>query len=168
VRVKRGLSYGSGSALAARREAGLFEASAQTKNQSADEVAGLLLAEIGKLATAPASPTELDARKSTLTGEFGRSAATGDGLGRLLAQNAVENIDPHDVDRYIARTEAVTAAQAQAAAARLVDPAQADVIVVGDAKLFLPALKLRFGTVDVVAADKLDLDAADLGAQPQR
>jgi len=168
VRVKRGLSYGSGSALAARREAGLFEASAQTKNESADEVAGLLLAEIGRLDTAPASSAELDARKSTLTGEFGRSAATGDGLGRLLAQNAVENIDPHDVDRYIARTEAVTAAQAQAAAARLVDPAQADVIVVGDAKLFLPALKLRFGTVDVVAADKLDLDAADLGAQPQR
>jgi len=167
VRVKRGLSYGSGSALGARREAGLFEASAQTKNESADEVAGLILAEIGKLGAAPASPAELDARKSTLTGEFGRSAATGDGLGRLLAQDAVENIDPHDVDRYIARTEAVTAEQAKAAAAKLVDPAQADVIVVGDAKLFLPALKTRFGTVEVVAADKLDLDAPDLGAKPQ-
>ena len=164
VRVKRGLSYGSGSQLAARREAGLFEASAQTKNESADEVAGLLLAEIGRLDTAPASSAELDARKSTLTGEFGRAAATGDGLGRLLAQDVVEDIAPQDVDHYIARTEAVTPAQAQAAAARLVDPAKADVIIVGDAKLFLPALKKRFGTVDVVAADKLDLDAPDLGA----
>jgi len=164
VRVKRGLSYGSSSEIAARREAGLFEASAQTKNESADEVAGLLLAEIGKLDMAAASPAELDARKSTLTGEFGRSAATGDGMGRLLAQDAVENIDPEDVDRYIARTEAVTPAQEQAAAARLVDPAQADVVVVGDAKDFLPALKKRFGTVDVVEADKLDLDAPSLGA----
>ena len=168
VRVKRGLSYGAGSALAARREAGLFEASAQTRNPSADEVAGLLLAEIGKLSAAPASGAELDARKSTLTGEFGRNAATGDGLGRLLAQDAVENIAPQDVDRYIARTQAVTPAQAQAAAAKLVDPANADVIVVGDAKLFLPALKTRFGTVEVVAADKLDLDAADLGAVAEK
>jgi len=164
VRVKRGLSYGSGSQLAARREAGLFLASAQTKNESADEVAGLLLAEIDKLAAAPAAPGELDARKSTLTGEFGRSAATGDGLGRLLATDAVEDIAPGDVDRYIARTEAVTPAQEQAAAKRLVDPATADVVVVGDAKAFLPALKTRFGTVDVVEADKLDLDAPDLGA----
>jgi len=146
VRVKRGLSYGSGSQLAARR------------------VAGLLLAEIDKLAAAPAAPGELDARKSTLTGEFGRSAATGDGLGRLLATDAVEDIAPGDVDRYIARTEAVTPAQEQAAAKRLVDPATADVVVVGDAKAFLPALKTRFGTVDVVEADKLDLDAPDLGA----
>jgi len=167
VRVKRGLSYGSSSEIAARREAGLFEASAQTKNESADDVAGLLLAEIGKLDTAPASAAELDARKSTLTGEFGRSAATGDGMSRLLAQDAVESIDPQDVDHYIARTEAVTPAQEQAAALRLVDPAQADVVVVGDAKAFLPALKKRFGTVDVVEADKLDLDAQNLGASGQ-
>jgi zinc protease len=168
VRVKRGLSYGSGSQLAARREAGLFEASAQTKNESADEVAGLLLAEIGKLDAAPASSAELDARKSTLTGEFGRAAATGEGMSRLLAQDVVEDIAPQDVDHYIARTEAVTPAQAQAAAARLVDPAKADVIIVGDAKLFLPALKKRFGTVDVVAADKLDLDAPNLGAVAEK
>jgi len=164
VRVKRGLSYGSNSQLAARREAGVFEASAQTKNESADEVAGLILAEIDKLGAAPAPAAELDARKSTLTGEFGRSAATGDGLGRLLAVDAVEGIPPSDVDHYIARTEAVTPAQEAAAAKRLVDPAAADVVVVGNAKDFLPALKQRFGTVAVVEADKLDLDAPDLGA----
>ena len=76
----------------------------------------------------------------------------------------MEDIAPGDVDRYIARTEAVTPAQEQAAAKRLVDPAVADVVVVGDAKAFLPALKKRFGSVDVVEADKLDLDAPDLGA----
>jgi len=164
VRVRRGLSYGSGSALIGRREAGLFEASAQTKNESADDVAALILAQIDALSAAAAPPAELDARKSALTGEFGRAAATGDGLGRLLAQDAVENIAPDDIDHYIARTEAVTPPEEQAAAARLVDPAKADVIVVGDAKYFLPALKKRFGSVAVVEAGKLDLDAPDLGA----
>ncbi len=167
VRIKRGLSYGSGSQVAARRDGGIFLASAQTKNESADEVAGLLLTEIDKLRAEPAPTGELIARKSTLTGEFGREAATGEGLGRMLSQDAVENVDPADVDRYIASTETVSGDAEKAAAARLVDQATADVIVVGDAKFFLPALKKRFGAVSLVEADKLDLDAADLGAKPQ-
>jgi zinc protease len=167
VRIKRGLSYGSGSAVVARRSSGLFEASAQTKNESADEVAGLLLSEVARLGAEAAPPVELAARKSTLTGEFGREAATGEGLGRMLSQDVVEDVDPADVDRYIAGTEAVTGEAEKTAAAHMVDPATADIVVVGDAKFFLPALKERFGTVSVVEADKLDLDAADLGAKPQ-
>jgi len=57
--------------------------------------------------------------------------------------------------------------QEEAALSRLVDPAKADVIVVGDAKMFLPALQKRFGTLALVDADKLSLDAADLGAAVQ-
>ncbi len=50
IRIKRGLSYGAGSALDARRQAGSFGGSAQTKNASAVEVVGLLLGEFGRLA----------------------------------------------------------------------------------------------------------------------
>ncbi len=43
IRIKRGLSYGAGSSLDTRRNVGPFSASAQTKNQSATQVADLLL-----------------------------------------------------------------------------------------------------------------------------
>ena len=42
IRIKRGLSYGAGSSIDPRREVGPFSASAQTKNESAAEVAGLM------------------------------------------------------------------------------------------------------------------------------
>src|ERR1044071_2067451 len=53
IRIKRGLSYGAGSALEARRDVGPFLASAQTKNESGAQVADLLLGEIGRMSSAP-------------------------------------------------------------------------------------------------------------------
>ena len=58
---------------------------------------------------------------------------------------------------------AVSADQARAAAAKLIDPAQADVVIVGDARLFLDDVKKRFGDkVEVIPAGRFDLDAATL------
>src|SRR5206468_8968991 len=53
IRIKRGLSYGAHSSLDARRDVGPFSASAQTKNESAAEVAKLLMAELKRFATDP-------------------------------------------------------------------------------------------------------------------
>ena len=49
IRIKRGLSYGSGSSLDARREAGPFVAITQTRNDAADQVVALTLGEMTKL-----------------------------------------------------------------------------------------------------------------------
>src|SRR6267142_1706422 len=66
IRIKRGLSYGAGSSLDARRDVGPFIASAQTKNQSGAQVSELLLGEVSRLATAPVSEAELTPRKAVL------------------------------------------------------------------------------------------------------
>jgi len=163
IRIKRGLSYGSGSAISTHRTAGLFEASAQTKNESADEVAGLLMQQIDALSQSPAPAAELEGRKASLTGEYGRSAATASGLGGILAGDAAEGVPIDELSRYIPETNAVTADAAQAAAAKVVDRANADIVVVGDAKLFLDALKKRYGAVEVIEADKLDVDRVAAG-----
>ena len=124
----------------------------------------------GGLAGYPAferTAAELDARKASLTGEYGRAAATGGGLGQILSADAVKGVPLGEIAHHIDLIDAVDAVQARAAVAKLVDPTAADVVVVGDAKLFLPALKARFGAVQIVPADKLDFDAPDLGAKPQ-
>ena len=51
IRIKRGLSYGAGSSIDPRREVGPFTAFAQTKNESAAEVAGLMQSELKRLVT---------------------------------------------------------------------------------------------------------------------
>ncbi|MFY8139397.1 MAG: M16 family metallopeptidase, partial [Caulobacter sp.] len=93
IRVKRGLAYGAGSGLSARRVVGGFSASTQTKNESAGEVIGLIRGEMSRMATVPATPAELAARKSVLVGGFGRDLGTTDGLAGVLGGLAVSGVD---------------------------------------------------------------------------
>jgi zinc protease len=163
VRVKRGLSYGAGAALDARRDAGLFTASAQTKNQSADEVAGLMLHLEATLASAPLPPEELAARKASLVGGFGRSAATSAGLAEVLGRYATLGVDLSEVQSFTGKLEQVTADETKAAAPKLADPARTSLVIAGDAKLFLADLKKRYPNLVVIQAAKLDPGRPDLG-----
>ena len=162
IRIKRGLSYGAGSALDARRFTGPFVARVQTKNESAPEVVDLILAELKKLGQAPAQPEELSVRQAALAGGYGRTLGTSEGLAATLSSYALQDIPLSEIGRYQDRVRAVTPDQAQAFAAALLDPGRADVIVVGDGKLFLPALKAKFPELQVIPAAQLDLDSPGL------
>ena len=50
----------------------------------------------------------------------------------------------------------------QAAAARYLDPAEASIIVVGDAKTFLEPLRKLYPALEVIPIGKLNLDAPAL------
>ena len=87
IRIRRGLSYGSGSSLDARADPGPFMAVTQTRNDAAAEVLGLILAEMRRLGAEPIPSAELVARRASLTGDFGRNAETTSGVAgpdRLL------------------------------------------------------------------------------------
>ena len=166
VRIKRGLSYGASSRVDARASVGLFTATAQTKNASAAEVAGLVLDEVKKLGAAPIPPTEFAARKASLTGNYGRAIDTSAGMAGVLTSDALYGVDLREVGLYTQKVNAVTAAEAEAAAPAAVDPASASVIVVGDAKQFLAPLKARFPNVEVIPAAAFDADSPTLTHQP--
>ena len=78
IRVKRGLSYGAGSALTRGVGPGPLSFSA-TKNESGAEVAALALDEV-KLATGDVAETELKPRKASLIGGFARGLETNNGV----------------------------------------------------------------------------------------
>ena len=162
IRIKRGLSYGAGSSLAARRAVGAFQAQAQTKNESAPEVVDLIAAEMTKLAAEPVSADELKARKSVLIGGFGRALGTAGGLGGVLGDLAVQDVPLEEIGAYTAKVEAVSADQVNAFAAGYLSPADAAVVVAGDAKLFEAGLRERAPDLRIVAAEDLDLDSETL------
>jgi zinc protease len=165
VRVKRGLSYGANSRIDERTSGGLFTASAQTKNESAVEVADLLMREAKKLGTQPIAADELEPRKAALIGGFGREVETSAGLAGLLTDYATNGVPLNEIANFTPKTAAVTAAQAQAAAASAIDPSKISLIIVGDAKLFGAKLKAEYPNAVVIPAASLDLDRADLGAK---
>jgi zinc protease len=162
IRVKRGLSYGANSRLAANGPTGSFRAAAQTKNESAVQVLDLIAAEMKGLATTPAGAEELKARKSVLVGGYGRSLATTGGLADILGDLALYGVPLDEITRYTAKVEAVDAGQVQAFAGRVLTPQSASVIIAGDAKTFGEGLKAQRPDLEVIPAGELDLDAATL------
>jgi zinc protease len=162
IRIKRGLSYGAASILDARRDVGPFLAVTQTKNQSGAEVASLLLGEIKRLGDEPVSETELAPRKAVLVGNFGRNLETNAGLVNLFGNLALHGLNLNEINHYVERVQVVKAGDVQKFAGTRLNAKEASIIVVGDAKQFLPALQKQFPSIEVIPAADLDLNTANL------
>ena len=162
IRIKRGLSYGAGSSFEFRREVGPFTASAQTKNESAAEVAGIIVDEMNRMATAAVDPGELTPRKATLIGDYARGIETSRGLTRRLAALALYGLPLEEITRYITGVQAITPEQVREFAKSSLAGGAVDVVIVGDAKKFLEPLKARFKDVEVIPAAQLDLNSPTL------
>ena len=162
IRVKRGLSYGAGSSLDTRRWAGSFSAQAQTKNESGAEVASLTLAEISKLGTGDLPDSELTTRKASLNGNFARALETTGGLVGQVSSLAIYGVSFDQINQFVSRVDAVKAEDVKSFAATHLKIDGTSVIVVGDAKKFLPALQKEFPQVEVIPVAELDLNSASL------
>jgi zinc protease len=162
IRIRRGLSYGAGSSLSARRAPGPIVASAQTRNDAAVQVYELMRAEIARIGAEPAPASELNARKAVLIGSFGRSVETTAGLAGQISTLALFGLPPERLNTYVADITAVTPEQARAAAARYFVLSEADVVVVGDAQHFYDGLRRLRPNAERIPADDLNLDSETL------
>jgi zinc protease len=162
IRIKRGLAYGAGSGLAARRGPGYVSANTQTKNPSAPEVVGLIIDTMKGMGAAPVPAGELASRKAVLIGDFGRDTETTGGIAGILGDYVVEEIPLSELKAFTPKIDGIDAAAVQRAAQRLLDPTGASIIVVGDAKLFIDELRKKYPNVEVIGADKLNLDSPTL------
>ncbi len=162
VRIKRGLAYGASSGVQARRLPGIVAARTQTKNPTAAEVVTLIEAEMARMGREPVPVAELETRKAVLVGGFGRTIETTDGVAGILGNYVVQAVPLGELQRYIASVGAVDPAATQAAAAALLDPKAASIVVVGDAKQFIEPLRKAYPTVEVIPEAALKLDSAKL------
>jgi zinc protease len=162
IRVKRGLSYGAGSSLDTRRWAGSFSASASTKNESGAEVAALTLDEVSKLASGDVSESELKTRKASLVGNFARALETNNGLVGQIGSLAIYGLSFDEINKFVGNVEAVKPADIKRFAAANFNTDSASLIVVGDAKKFLPDLQKQFSQIEVIPVAELDLNSAGL------
>ncbi len=162
IRIKRGLSYGAGSNLMPRRDAGLWLASAQTKNPSAAQVVELMLGEFRRLGSTRVSADELAARKATLIGSYGRSLETTAGLAEQVGELAVYGVPLDEIGKYIEQVQAVTPKQVQKYADKHLDAGAGTVVVVGDAAQFAAGIRKAHPQAVLLEATALDLDSPTL------
>lgn len=162
IRINRGLSYGAGSGFSWRSTYSNFGTRTQTKNESAAEVAELVMAEINKLSSSPIADTELVPRKSVLTGGFGRNLETTDGLAAAVADLYSFGLPASQLNAYTRNVEAVTDAQIRDFARG--NLSGGDLVIVGDYAKFRDDLAKRFpnAQVQVIPAANLDLSRDNL------
>lgn len=164
IRIKRGLSYGAGSNLDARRDAGQFIVSAQTKNESAAEVAKLMQVELRRLGREPAKGEELRSRKAMLTGRYARSMETNFGVAGQISSIITCDLPLNSLDKYIPSINQVTSTDI-ASFAREYLSKPPGLVVVGQAPAFAESLKKDWNEVEVIPESNLDLNRTELVKQ---
>jgi zinc protease len=150
IRIKRGLSYGVGSNLDLRRDAGVLRLGVQTKNPSAPEVLQLVGSELDRLAAEPVPAAELAARKAALIGNFGRAMETTAGLADEAGALALAGLPLTDLNQRITNLDAVSAAEVQAFAKAHFGTAQRRFAVAGVASEFASQLGNGWRVVPVM------------------
>jgi zinc protease len=162
IRIKRGLSYGAGSNFGWRWEKANFSTSTQTKNESAAEVAELVLAEIERLTTDSVSEAELNPRKLVLTGDFGRDLETTGGLADKVGELYGFYLSPQELNSFISNVQSTSSTQIKAFAQNYLKGG--NIIIVGDYSVFKADLAKRFPNmkIEVIKADSLDLSKDNL------
>ena len=161
IRIKRGLSYGASSSIEARRQSGLFSAAAQTKNESAAEVAQLVTAELKRMVTDPVDGAELEGRKAVLIGRYARDLETNEGFVDHIAELSAYDLPLDTLDKYIPAVNKVTSEGVTDFAKKEL-ATEASLIIVGKASAFLDALKKTTPDVRVIEQKDLDLNQPNL------
>lgn len=162
IRIKRGLSYGAGSAFGWRGGATNFSTRTQTKNQSAAEVAELVVGELRRLADTDAAETELNPRRLVLTGGFGRNLETTGGLTAALADLYSFGIPTSELNKYMTSVTGVSSSNVKDFASKYLH--DGELIIVGDYSIFKEDLAKRFPDmkIEVIKADELDITKDNL------
>lgn len=162
IRLKRGLSYGARSGFSWRADETNFNANTQTKNESAAQVAELIKIEINKLANDSIKETELIPRKAVITGGFGRGLQTNNGLAARLRDLYLYDLSPNELNSFMNNVRNVSDQQIKDFASN--NLLGGDMIIVGDAKMFMEDLKKRFPNqkIEVIKASDLNLNSSNL------
>lgn len=167
IRTKRGLSYGAYSSLATRADEATLSAQAQTKNETADEVAAVFFDEFKKLGNETMDEDALQKRRLFLGGALARQLETSGGFNGIVASFLLRGIEPAEAFEIAERLSAVSTEDVAQMAGEFLDPERASLVIVGDARYFLDDLKALRGDVEVVPFSELDLSRVSLKRSPE-
>ena len=102
-----------------------------------------------------------------MIGGFSRNLETAGGLVNQVASLALHGMGLDEINRYINNVQAITTADIQKFAGTRLDAKTSNIIIVGDAKAFLPELQKKYQNVEVIPVAELDLNSATLRKKPQ-
>lgn len=161
LREEKGWTYGAYSGLNRYRGVGSFVATAEVRNEVADSSLREMLHQMERLTTEPIAAPALEAALGALVGRFPLTVETVQQVAGQVSSSILLGLPPDYLSTYRTRLAAVTAAQALEGAKAAIRPAEAAIVVVGDAKVLLGGLA-EIGAVRVVGTDGAEVPAEQL------
>ncbi|HWC96889.1 MAG TPA: pitrilysin family protein [Candidatus Sulfopaludibacter sp.] len=152
IRERDGFAYDAHSEYSTNREAAMFSAVTQVRNEVIEPALKDVLEEMDKLGTAAVAAPELSNVKNYMSGLYLLRLETQDGLATQLNSMKTLGLPDNYLETYTTRVRSVEPDQIQAAAKKYLSTGQAAIVVVGDASKIGDALK-KFGEVTVVKAN---------------
>jgi zinc protease len=145
VREKRGLTYGVYSYLVPLDHAALVLASSSTVNAKAGEALDIMRGEWKRMAERGVTEQELADAKTYLTGSFPLQFNSTSAIARILLQVKRDDLGIDYLDKRDAYINAVTPADVQRVAKRLLDPTTLLTVLVGRPEGVTPTRTLEDG-----------------------
>jgi predicted Zn-dependent peptidase len=152
LREKHGYTYGSSSAFGYNKDAGYFQATAETRNDVTAPAITEILGEINRLQNEPVPEKELELQRQYNVGNYLLSL---ENAGRVASR--VQDIDQYGLPAdfyktYAKRMSAVTAPKVKDLADKYLSTKDTAIVVVGDAKQVRESLE-KLGKVVVYDTD---------------
>jgi zinc protease len=150
LRERNGFTYGVRSSYSLRSRPGPFEVSTSVGNDATAPAVREIFAEMETLAEDGPTEDEVAAARDFAAGIFGVQLETSNQIAARVSQLVVYGLADDYFHRYRDDVRAVTRDEAAAAARRHVRPAEAQVVVVGDASQIAASLEaLELGALEV-------------------
>jgi predicted Zn-dependent peptidase len=141
LREEKGYTYGVFSRFARPNDAGTFRVVGDFNEDAAAASITEILNELERVRTEPIGEEELENAKGKIIGGFALAMEDPAVYASQLAVRALTGVPIEELDEYLPSLEAVTAEEAQAAAAQYIDSESPIIVVVGNAQDLKPQLE---------------------------
>lgn len=164
LREEKGWTYGAYSGITRPREVGSFRARAEVRTPVTDSALVALLEQLRRIRAAAPADSELAAAKGYLVGSFPRQIETPQQIADQVSTTRLLGLGDDYLRTYRERLSAVTPEAARRAAADMITPDSAVIVVVGDGQAIYEKLA-SIAPVRIVDVDGNPLTPADLAPE---
>ena len=163
LRNERGLTYGASAETQAMKQAGDFVAETDTRTETTGEVLRLTVEEFSKLQRQRVFERELADAQAYLSGSFPLTVETPNQLATLILNSVFYELPLDEVSTMGKRVSSVTPDDVQRVAQQYIRPDRLSIVLVGNAKAFVPQLRAAgFTDFEIIPIEQLDLMSATL------
>jgi zinc protease len=169
LRSERGLTYGAQAETHSMKQAGDYMAETDTRTETTGEALRLMVDEFAKIERQRIFERELGDAQAYLAGSFPLTIETPNEIATQVLNAVFFELPESEIATYRERVQAITPDDVQRVAQQYVRSDRLSIVLVGNAKAFVPQLRsVGFSDLEVIPIDELDLMSASLRREARR